>query len=82
MKGQTGASLQTYESAARKKRRARARKREEERWAEQAGPTLLRIGGYEIYVTEKGQQAIKNARAQLLRAIDGETVPGVRKAST
>jgi hypothetical protein len=73
--------MNTYEGAARKKRRAKARAREEQRWADQAGPTLLRIGDHEIYVTEKGQDAIKNARALLQRAIAGESVPGVTRVA-
>lgn len=81
VKGQTGASTQTYESAARKKRRAKARARQEERWAEQAGPVLLRLGGYEYYVTEKGVDALKRARELLLRAIDGDIAPGVTKSA-
>ena len=40
MKGQTGSSMVTRESYARQKRRRRARKREEARWAALSGPVV------------------------------------------
>lgn len=45
MKGLTGGSLggRTFESASRRKRRAKARKREEERWAAQSGPVTVYV---------------------------------------
>lgn len=79
MKGRTGGSLggRTFESDRRRKRRAKARKRQDAAWASQAGPTLIQIGEHQIYVKSQAKADIAAARAVLLAAIAAGAPPGV-----
>lgn len=75
-KGQTGGSLggRTVESARRRKRRAKARQAEEQRWAELAGPVIVTIGDRSIYVkSERVKADLAAARAALLGQGDDKT---------
>lgn len=74
----TGTSTGGIEASARyRKKKARQRRQEELAWEERSGPTLLRIGDFEIEVTSKARKDIKAARDLLLRAIasGGEDLP-------
>jgi hypothetical protein len=79
----TGTSTAGVEaSAAYRRKQARRRRAEQFAWEERSGPTLLKIGDFEIEVTSKARKDIKAARDLLLRAIEGEDVPGVVRRGT
>jgi hypothetical protein len=59
------------------KKRARKRKAEEAGWEAQNGPTIIRIGEYEIYVKSQAKKDIAAARQLLLDAIAAGDPPGV-----
>lgn len=79
MKGQTGGSLGggQFLSDRRRKSRRKAAKRQDEAWAAQAGPTLIRIGEHEIYVKSQAKKDIAAARQLLLDAIAAGAPPGL-----
>lgn len=79
MKGQTGGSLGggQFVSQRRAKARRAAAKRQDEAWAAQAGPTIIRIGDHEIYVKSQAKKDIAAARQLLLEAIAAGAPPGV-----
>lgn len=78
MAKQTGTSTGGIETSARYRRKQAAkRKAEEERWAAQNGPTILRIGEHEIYVKSQAKRDIAAARKLLLDAIAAGAPPGV-----
>ena len=78
-KGQTGGSLggNQFISARRAKARRKYRQRQDEAWAAQAGPTLIRIGEHEIYVKSQAKKDIARARELLLAAIAAGAPPGL-----
>lgn len=65
------------------KKRAKKRAAEEKAWADQNGPTIMRIGEWEIYVKENALKSdIAKAREMLLATIASGTPQGdVRPAS-
>jgi|1186.fasta_scaffold653629_2 hypothetical protein len=66
----TGTSTGGIETSKRyAKKQSRRRKAEEERWAGESGPTIIRIGDHEIYVKSQAKKDIAAAREYLLRAI-------------
>lgn len=72
-KGATGGSLggRIVVGEKRRKRRAKARKREEAAWAEKAGPVIVRIGDREVYVKSSRVKAdMERARALLLGELE------------
>lgn len=77
MAKRTGTSTGGIETSSRyRRKRARARRAEEAAWAEQNGPTLLRIGEHEIYVKSQARKDIAAARKLLLEAIASGAPPG------
>ena len=78
-KGQTGGSLggSQFVSARRAAARRKAAKRQDEAWAAQAGPTLIRIGEHEIYVKSQAKKDVARARELLLAAIAAGAPPGL-----
>lgn len=58
------------------KKRKRKRDAEEARWADQNGPTIIRIGDHEIYVKSQAKSDIAAARKVLLDAIAAGAPPG------
>jgi hypothetical protein len=58
------------------KKQARRRAAEEKRWADESGPTIIRIGEHEIFVKSQAKKDITAAREYLLRAIAGGAPPG------
>lgn len=78
-KGQTGGSLggSQFISARRAKARRAAAKRQDEAWKAAAGPTLIRIGDHEIYVTSQAKADVARAREILLAAIAAGAPPGL-----
>lgn len=81
MKGQTGGSLGggQFISDRRRKARAKYKRRQDQEWAAQAGPTIIRIGEHEIYVKSQAKKDIAAARKLLLAAIAAGAPPGVVK---
>jgi hypothetical protein len=75
---QVGTSTGGIETSARYRRKQAARRRAEEAaWAEQHGPTLIRIGEHEIYVKSQAKKDVAAARKLLLEAIAAGAPPGV-----
>lgn len=67
----------------RRKRRAKAREREEQRWVAQSGPVLIRIGDHEIYATSQAKADIAAARKILLETIAAASAdPGAVRPGT
>ena len=70
-----GTSTSGIETSKRyQRRRAAARRAEEEAWSKQNGPVLIRIGDHEIYAKSQARKDIEKARAMLLQAINAESV--------
>lgn len=79
---QTGVSTSGVEHSARYRRKvAKRRRAEEQAWAAKNGPTLLRLGGYEVYAKGSSARSIREARELLMRAIAGEQVEGVSRTA-
>lgn len=58
------------------RKQARKRRAEAQAWAEQSGPTIIRIGEHEIYVKSQAKKDIAAARQLLLDAIAAGAPPG------
>lgn len=66
----TGTSTGGVETSKRyQRKRARKRAAEEKSWDDQNGPTLMRLGGYEIYLKSTAKRDIEKAREMLLATI-------------
>jgi hypothetical protein len=73
----TGTSTGGIETSKRYRRKqARKRQAQDEQWAAQNGPTIIRIGEHEIYVKSQAKKDIAAARQVLLDAIAAGAPPG------
>jgi hypothetical protein len=77
MAKQTGTSTAGIETSVRYRRKQAARRKAQEaEWASQSGPTIMRMGEYEVYVKSQAKKDIAAARRLLLEAIAAGAPPG------
>lgn len=78
-----GTSTGGIETSARYRRKQRKRRTaENEAWAAQSGPTVIRIGDHEIYVKSQAKKDIAAARKLLIDAIAAGAPPGTVRPRT